>query len=453
MSVVPTWTPDSWRLLDGEQDPGWPEPKALQEVTKRLAALPPLIFAGEARNLKDELARASRGEAFVLQGGDCAETFSEFSADKLKNDFKIVLQMAAVLAFTSGVPTIKIGRVAGQFAKPRSNQTETVAGEVLPVYRGDMINSADTLPEARRSDPRNMERAYMQAASTLNLLRGFAKGGFADLRSVHAWNREFVASSSEGHRYEATATGIERALRFMRVCGVDSPNLHQVDFYVSHEALVLDYEEALTRQDSTDGDRWYDCSTHMPWVGRRTNRIDQRHVEFLRGVGNPLGCKIDSNTTPDEVVELCERLDPDREPGRLTLISRMGRARVAQRLPALIEAVRAAGHPVTWMCDPMHGNTFTSEGGLKTRNFDDIFGEITDYFAVHERAGTWPGGIHLELTGENVTECLGGSDPVADGELHTRYDTACDPRLNARQSLDLAFRVSELLERFPAFRP
>lgn len=446
---MPTWTPDSWRERDIEQKPGWPDTEALDRVTKRLASLPPLIFAGEARQLKDELARASRGEAFVLQGGDCAETFREFSADKIKNDLKVLLQMAAVLSFTSGVPTVKIGRVAGQFAKPRSNKTENVSGRKLHVYRGDMVNSAEATPEARVPDPGNMERAYMQAGSTLNLLRGFTNGGFADLRSVHEWNREFVASSPEGHRYEATADGISRALRFMSVCGVDSPELHRVDFWVSHEALVLDYEEALARQDSTFENQWYDCSTHMPWIGTRTKQLEYAHVEFLRGVGNPIGCKVGNEDSPAKIVALCERLNPAREPGRMTLISRMGRSNVATSLPDLIDAIRDSGHPVTWMCDPMHGNTISSEHGLKTRNFEDIIGEISEYFSVHAKKGTWPGGIHLELTGENVTECLGGSDRVADSELHTRYDTACDPRLNARQSLDLAFRVSELLENFP----
>lgn len=447
--TVTTWTPDSWRQFPIDQAPEWPDAEQVAKVTKRLASFPPLIFAGEARALKEELARAGRGEAFVLQGGDCAETFREFSADKLKNDLKVLLQMAAVLTFTSGVPTVKIGRVAGQFAKPRSNKFETVAGEDLRVYRGDMVNSSETIEEARVPDPARMVEAYFQAAATLNLLRSFTTGGFADLESVHEWNREFVASSNEGHRYESTADGISRALRLMRVCGVDSPDLHQVGYWVSHEALILDYEEALTRQDSTYGDAWYDCSTHMPWIGTRTKQIDHGHVEFLSGVGNPIGCKVDDEDTPAEIVELCEKLDPEREPGRLTLISRMGRNNVARCLPKFIDAVRDSGHPVTWMCDPMHGNTFSSDGGLKTRNFEDILGEISEYFDVHAERGSWPGGIHLELTGENVTECLGGSDGLADAELHTRYDTACDPRLNARQSLDLAFRVSELLESFP----
>jgi 3-deoxy-7-phosphoheptulonate synthase len=451
MTNLPTWTPDSWRHFPSEQRPHWldaEDAEELHEVTKTLGGLPPLIFAGEARKLKYELARASRGEAFVLQGGDCAETFSEFSADKVKNDLKVILQMAAVLAYTSGVPTIKIGRVAGQFAKPRSNETEDIAGDTLPTYRGDMVNNAFTSLEARRHDPTNMVRAYHQSASTLNLLRGFTKGGFADLASVHEWNREFVASSKEGNRYEAIAQGIERALRFMAVCGVDSRNLHEVDFYTSHEALILNYEEALTRQDSTQNNEWYDCSAHMPWIGTRTKQIDHAHVEFLRGVANPIGCKVDSEDTTDEIVALCDRLDPNKEEGRLTLICRMGHANVSKQLPKFINAVRDSGHPVTWMCDPMHGNTFTSDGGLKTRRFEEIFEEISGYFAVHQRLGTWPGGIHLELTGENVTECLGGSDSIDDEGLHTRYDTACDPRLNAKQSLDLAFRVAELLQDF-----
>ena len=452
---MPTWTPDSWRQrgLTADQQPEWPDRDALAAVVKKLEGVPPLIFAGEARALKAQLAGAGRGEAFVLQAGDCAETFDDFSADRLKNGLKVILQMGVVLTYSSGVPTVKIGRVAGQFAKPRTDRVETVAGQKLPVYRGDMVNRTFPSLEARTPNPSNLLRAYEQAASTLNLLRGFTKGGFADLRSVHEWNREFVASSREGSRYETIAAGIDSALRFMRACKVDSPALHEVDFFSSHEALILDYEQALTRQDSTANNEWYDCSGHMLWIGTRTKDLEHAHVEFLSGVGNPIGCKVDGKTTPEVVVKLCEKLNPNREPGRLTLVSRMGSTLVADRLPRLVEAVRAAEHPVTWMCDPMHGNTFTSDGGLKTRNFDVLFQESSEYFQVHERLGTWPGGIHLELTGDNVTECLGGSDEVEEVDLHNRYETACDPRLNARQSLDLAFRVAELLSRVPALGP
>jgi 3-deoxy-7-phosphoheptulonate synthase len=443
------WTPDSWRRLHTDQQPTWPDLAALNDVIKRLAGMPPLIFAGEARSLTSELARAQSGDAFVLQAGDCAETFEDFSADRVKNVLKVILQMSAVLAYSSGVPTIRIGRVAGQFAKPRTVATETVDGEELPTYRGDIINRVPPDRASRTPDAANILRAYEQAASTLNLLRGFTKGGFADLASVHEWNREFLAASSEGHRYEAIASGIDAALRFMRVCGVDSPSLHEVDFYASHEALLLPYEEALTRQDSTHDDDWYDCSAHMLWVGNRTRELDHAHVEFLSGINNPVGCKIDSNCTPQYVLELCDRLNPARHPGRLTLISRMGCDRIVDHLPPIIDAVNDSGHRVLWMCDPMHGNTFKSDGGLKTRRFEDIFEEISRYFSIHRAAHTWPGGIHLELTGENVTECLGGPDDLEDHELHAHYETACDPRLNARQSLDLAFLVAELLADFP----
>jgi len=363
--------------------------------------------------------------------------------------------MAVALTYAAGVPVVKVGRIAGQFAKPRSSATERIGDAEFDSFRGHMVNDEAFDEEARRPDPSRLVAAYQQSASTLNLLRAFTKGGFADLSQVHLWNQQFVASSAEGLRYERVASEIDRALRFMAACGIDlgaEVGLHQVDFWTSHEALILPYEECLTRMDSLTGD-WFDCSAHMVWVGDRTRQLDGAHVEFLSGVHNPIGAKIGPSASPADVVALCERLNPEHVPGRLTLIARFGAGRIEELLPPLVQAVAAAEHPVVWTCDPMHGNTFTSEGGLKTRNFDDIFGEITDYFAVHERAGTWPGGIHLELTGENVTECLGGSDPVADGELHTRYDTACDPRLNARQSLDLAFRVSELLERFPAFRP
>jgi 3-deoxy-7-phosphoheptulonate synthase len=442
---VTSWTPDSWQRLPAAQQPTWPDRSELDAVLKKLANRAPLIYAGEARSLIAALAEAGRGEAFVVQAGDCAETFQEFSPDRVKNLLKVILQMAVVLTWSSGVPVVKIGRIAGQFAKPRSEDTEVVGGKTIPVYRGDMVNSFTTSAEARRPDPENMLRAYDQSASTLNLLRAFATGGFADLSSVHQWNREFVASSTEGKRYEAIASGIDSAMRFMKACRIDSRSLHEVELFSSHEALVLPYEQALTRQDSTTDGTWYDCSAHLLWIGARTKQLDHAHVEFLSGVGNPLACKVDAATAPDHVLGLCERLNPDRREGRLTLIARMGKDKVGDHLPPLIEAVRDAGHPVLWMCDPMHGNTFRSDGGLKTRRFEDILTEIAGYFAVHRALGTWPGGIHVELTGENVTECLGGPDDIADEDLSSRYLTACDPRLNASQSLDLAYWVAEHL--------
>ena len=447
------WTPGSWRNppLITDQQVDWPDVAAKDEVLKQLKAMPPLIFAGEARRLKAELARAANGEAFVLQAGDCAETFEDFSADRVRDGLKVMLQMAAVLTFSADVPVVKIGRVAGQFAKPRSSQTETMHDVTLPSYRGDMINRVHFSHAARTPDPANILHAYHQAAATLNLLRSFTKGGFAKLSSVHAWNMEFVAASPEGRRYENIAGRIDSALRFMKACGLDpetAVELQEVDFYTSHEALVLDYEEALTRQDSTADGEWYDCSAAMLWLGTRTKGLDDGHIEFLRGIGNPLGCKVDPSNTPEEIVEICERLDPDREPGRLTLISRMGRAKVEDNLEPLIRAVSNAGHKVVWMCDPMHGNTTTASNGLKTRDFDDILEEITHFFHAHEECGTWPGGIHLEMTGDNVPECTGGGMRLGDSQLNDNYRTTCDPRLNAQQSLDLAFRVAELLEDF-----
>jgi 3-deoxy-7-phosphoheptulonate synthase len=347
-----------------------------------------------------------------------------------------------------GVPVVKVGRIAGQFAKPRSNDTEMVDGTELPVFRGHMVNDPSALLDARVPNPQRLVQAYHQAASTLNLVRAFTKGGFADLNRVHSWNQEFVASSAEGQRYEEVAEGIERTLQFMAACGIDTestPQLHTVDVSTSHEALILGYEEALTRQDSLTGD-WYDCSAHMLWIGERTRQLDGAHVHFLSGVGNPIGCKIGPTVTPDEVIALCEALNPDRIPGRLTLITRMGADKIGSALPPLLSAVRDSGHPVAWACDPMHGNTFTAPSGRKTRHFDAVLAEIAGFFAAHRSVGTWPGGVHIELTGDDVTECLGGAEEILDADLDTRYETMCDPRLNARQSLDLAFRVAELLQ-------
>ncbi len=441
------WHPGSWRDLPAAQQPVWPDEQARKKVEAQLAALPPLVFAGEVRALTAALAEVSAGRAFLLQAGDCAESFTEFSADSIRDKLKVILQMAVILTYAAGVPVVKVGRIAGQFAKPRSSPTERIGDQELEAYRGHMVNDDAFNPEARRPDPSRLITAYHQSAATLNLLRAFTKGGFADLAQVHAWNQEFVASLSEGRRYERIAAEIDAALRFMAACGIDLAAevvLHQVDFWTSHEALILHYEEALTRWDSLTG-MWVDCSGHLLWIGERTRQADGAHAEFLSGVINPVAFKIGPEATPDEVVALCERLDPNRVPGRLTLITRLGARRVEERLPMLIRAVREAGHPVVWACDPMHGNTFVSEGGRKTRRFDDIVEELRGFFAVHRREGTWPGGVHIELTGDDVTECLGGTEEIAEGDLHQRYTTTCDPRLNARQSLDLAFRISDLL--------
>ncbi|CAN5868701.1 3-deoxy-7-phosphoheptulonate synthase class II [soil metagenome] len=443
------WQPSSWRDRPAAQQPDWPDEGALDRVLKAMGGLPPLVFAGEARALTDQLAAVARGEAFLLQAGDCAESFDAFSADAIRDKLRLILQMAVVLTYSSGVPTVKVGRIAGQFAKPRSASTERVDELELPSFRGHMVNDAAFTAAARIADPERLIQAYHQAASTLNLLRAFTKGGFADLRQVHQWNQEFVASSREGQRYDQVAHGIARALRFMKACGVNTesePQLREVDFYTSHEALILGYEEALTRQDSLTGD-WYDCSAHLLWIGERSRQPDGAHVGFLAGVSNPIGVKLGPDVSSDEIIELCERLNPERRPGRLSLLPRLGADRVEARLPPLLRAVTDAGHPVVWVCDPMHGNTFTSASGRKTRDLEDILAEIAGFFAAHAAEGTWPGGVHVELTGEDVTECLGGAEKVLDADLDNRYETMCDPRLNARQSLDLAFRVAELLQR------
>jgi 3-deoxy-7-phosphoheptulonate synthase len=442
-----SWTPSSWRTRPAQQQPDWPDGAELDTTLKQLGTYPPLVFAGEARALTGQLGAVARGEAFLLQAGDCAESFDGFSADAIRDKLKVILQMAVILTYSSGVPTVKVGRIAGQFAKPRSSATETVDGLELPSFRGHIVHDIGFSDSERQADPARLLQAYHQSASTLNLLRAFTKGGFADLARVHQWNQEFVASSNEGKRYERLADDIDRTMRFMRACGIDTteaPNLHEVDFYTSHEALLLGYEEALTRQDSLTGE-WYDCSAHMLWIGERTRQLDGAHVEFLSGVRNPVGCKVGPSATPEEIVALCDALDPDHVPGRLTLVSRMGADNVADLLPPLLEAVRASGHPVVWACDPMHGNTFTSESGKKTRHFEDVVREVAGFFAAHRQVGTWPGGIHVELTGDDVTECIGGAEEIADADLPDRYETMCDPRLNGRQSVDLAFRVAELL--------
>jgi 3-deoxy-7-phosphoheptulonate synthase len=448
-TAASSWTPRSWRDKPAAQQPDWPDEGALDAVLKQMSTLPPLVFAGEARALTEQLGHVANGEAFLLQAGDCAESFDAFGADAIRDKLKVILQMAVVLTYSSGVPTVKVGRIAGQFAKPRSSPTETVGDLTIPSFRGHMVNDIAPTEAARVPDPNRLLAAYHQSSATLNLLRAFTKGGFADLRQVHTWNQEFVASSNEGRRYERLADEIDRALRFMKACGIDTvtqQNLHEVDFYTSHEALILGYEEAMTRRDSLTGD-WYDCSAHMIWIGERTRDLDGAHVEFFSGVNNPVGCKIGPTVTPDEVLALCERLNPNRIPGRLTLISRMGADKIEAGLPPLLAAVRDAGHPVVWACDPMHGNTITASGGQKTRRFDDILAEIAGFFAAHDAEGTWPGGVHVELTGDDVTECLGGAEQILDADLGSRYETMCDPRLNGRQSVDLAFAVAEMLQR------
>ncbi len=445
--VVKAWTPSSWQSHTAGQQPDWPDEGDLDRALKQIAGFPPLVFAGEARSLQASLGQVAAGNAFLLQAGDCAESFEEFSAINIREKLRVILQMAVVLTYSLGVPVVKVGRIAGQFAKPRSTPYEQVGDLQLPSFRGHIVNDPMATEAARTPNPERLVQAYHQSASTLNLVRAFTKGGFADLGRVHAWTQEFVASSPEGRRYEQIASEIDRALDFMRACGIDTdsnPNLNQVDVYTSHEALLLGYEEALTRQDSLTGG-WYDCSAHMLWIGERTRELDGAHVEFLRGVGNPIGCKIGPTTGTGYVIDLCEKLNPGRIPGRLTLISRMGAANVEQALRPILRAVHDAGHPVVWACDPMHANTFTSATGHKTRDFADICAEIDGFVRAHHAEGTWPGGIHVELTGDNVTECIGGADKILDSQLVDRYHTVCDPRLNARQSLDLAFHVAEML--------
>ena len=442
-----TWSPSSWRGLPVSQQPEWPDPAALEAARERLRSLPPLVFAGEARALLAALGEVCEGRAFLLQAGDCVESFRDVSAPAIRERLKVLLQMSAVFTYAATLPVVRVGRIAGQFAKPRSSPTEVVDGVELPSFRGHVVHSDQPTSEARVPDPERLVQGYYQAASTLNLLRAFTKGGFADLTLVHTWNREFVAASPAGQRYEALADEIERALRFMRALGIDldrEHTLHEVDVWTSHEGLLLDYEEPLTRTDSLTGQP-YDCSAHMLWIGERTRDPLGAHVEFFSGVNNPVGVKLGAGATPEDVVALAERLNPDRVPGRLTFITRMGAARVREALPPLLRAVRETGIPVVWACDPMHGNLERTPSGTKTRNFDTIMAEVQGFFAAHREVGTWPGGVHVEFTGEDVTECLGGSEAVLESQLDHRYETLCDPRLNGRQSLDLAFRVAELM--------
>jgi 3-deoxy-7-phosphoheptulonate synthase len=434
---------DAWRRLPAAQQPDWPNAAHVRAVTRELAERPPLVFTGECDQLKDRLAAVAAGEAFVLQGGDCAETFSGSTVDAVREKLETLLQMALVLTYAARVPVVKIGRMAGQFAKPRSRPTESRDGVELPAYRGDAVNGFEFTPEARRPDAARLLQAYNSAAVTLNLCRAFAHGGYADLHQAHAWNQDFVAQSPAGQRYEQIAGEIDRALAFMKACGADSEELHGVEFYSSHEALLLEYERALTRIDVRTG-LPYDLSAHLVWIGERTRDLGGAHVEFCRRIRNPIGVKLGPTASPDDAVALVERLNPGREAGRLTFITRLGAGKVREVLPPLVERITEHGAPVVWVCDPMHGNTFEAPSGYKTRRLDHVLDEVAGFFEVHRALGTHPGGIHVEFTGDDVTECIGGGYEIIEDDLHDRYETACDPRLNRRQALDLAFMVAAL---------
>ena len=441
------WSPDSWRGFPIKQVPTYSDAGALADVEERLSGFPPLVFAGESRSLKAHLANVCDGKAFLLQGGDCAESFVEHHADNIRDTFRVLLQMAVVLTFGAKLPVIKVGRMAGQFAKPRSSDTETIDGVELPSYRGDIINGIEFNAAARVPDPERQIAAYRQAASTLNLLRAFAKGGYADLTEVHRWNQGFVADSPQGARYEEMARQIDEAMEFMAACGITgatAPQIGMVDFYTSHEALLLGYEQAMTRLDSTSGD-YYDTSAHMLWIGDRTRRLDGAHVVFLSGVKNPIGLKCGPSLEPDDLMGLLDKLNPENEPGRITLITRFGHDKVENHLPGLIRKVQEEGRKVVWSCDPMHGNTIKASNGYKTRPVDRILTEVQRFMAVHQAEGSYAGGIHFEMTGQNVTECLGGAQEITEEDLSNRYHTHCDPRLNGSQALELAFMIAESL--------
>ncbi len=443
------WSPDTWRVRPVRQAPSYPDRVALEAVEARIRLYPPLVFAGEARRLQKHLAAAASGRAFVLQGGACAETFNEFTADVIRDTFRVLLQMAVVLTFGATVPVVKLGRMAGQFAKPRSSDTETQGAVSLPSYRGDIINAAGFTAAERTPDPARMETGYFQAAGTLNLLRAFASGGYANLHQVHRWNLGFVRRSPLAERYGDLASRIDETLGFMEACGMSgasAPEINETEFYTSHEALLLPYEQALTRIDSTTGD-WYGCSAHFLWIGERTRDPDGAHVEFCRGVRNPIGIKIGPSTTGDDVRRLLDLLNPYEVPGRITLISRMGADKVERALPPLVRAVRDAGRGVAWLCDPMHGNTVSTTLGVKTRSFDAILAELRAFFDVLGGEGVPPGGVHVEMTGQDVTECVGGAHRLTEADLGSRYETTCDPRLNAEQSLEMAFLIAEELKR------
>lgn len=439
------WSPESWRSKPAKQLPSYPDEQRVKDAESVLSGMPPLVFAGEARRLKAQLADVAAGRAFILQGGDCAESFAEFGANKIRDTFRVMLQMAIVLTFGGALPIVKMGRVAGQFAKPRSEPEETKEGVTLPIYRGDIINGIDFNAQSRIPDPDRMLRAYNQAAATLNLLRAFAQGGYADLAKVHSWNLDFIKDSPLGERYEQMANAIDQSLSFMRACGISGetvPAMRETDFYTCHEALLLSYEQAMTRVDSTTGD-WYDTSAHFLWIGARTNQTEGAQIEFVRGIKNPLGLKCPPNLDVDTLIRSIDIMNPENEPGRLSLIARMGAGNVIDKLTPLVRAVQKEGRNVVWICDPMHGNTEKSSTGYKTRRFDNILSEVRDFFTVHRTEGTHPGGVHFEMTGQNVTECIGGADKITAEDLSSRYHTACDPRLNANQALELAFLVAD----------
>jgi 3-deoxy-7-phosphoheptulonate synthase len=434
---------DYWRELEVKQQPNWPDAAAVAAASAEVAALPPLVFAGEVDQLRERLGAAARGEAFLLQGGDCAETFAGATADQIRNRVKTVLQMAVVLTYGASMPVIKMGRMAGQFAKPRSSDLETRGDVTLPAYRGDIVNGYDFTPASRTADPRRIVQGYHTAASTLNLIRAFTQGGFADLRLVHYWNKGFT-ENPQNQRYEQLAREIDRAVKFMVACGADFEGMKRTEFYTGHEGLLMDYERPMTRIDSRTGTP-YNTSSHFIWIGERTRELDGAHVDFLSRVRNPIGVKLGPSTTPETMLELIDKLDPDREPGRLTFITRMGAGKIRDALPPLLEAVKASDALPLWVTDPMHGNGLTTPTGYKTRRFDDVVDEVKGFFEAHRAAGTHPGGIHVELTGDDVTECLGGSEHIDEATLATRYESVCDPRLNHMQSLELAFLVAEEL--------
>ena len=441
-----TWSPESWRSKPIQQQPVYPDAAHLAHVEQTLAGYPPLVFAGEARELRRQFAEVTQGRAFLLQGGDCAESFAEFSAGKIRDTFKVLLQMAIAMTFAAGCPVVKVGRMAGQFAKPRSSGEETVAGVTLPAYRGDIVNAIGFDEKSRVPDPERLLQAYHQSTASLNLLRAFAQGGFADLHQVHQWNLDFIASAELTEKYGQLADRIDETLAFMRACGLENaPQVRETSFFTAHEALLLNYEQAFARRDSLTGD-WYDCSAHMLWIGDRTRQLDGAHVEFLRGVGNPIGVKVGPSMDSDELLRLIDILNPDNDPGRLNLIVRMGADKVEQHLPRLIRAVENEGRLVLWSSDPMHGNTIKASSGYKTRDFAQVLGEVKQFFQVHQAEGSYPGGIHIEMTGQNVTECIGGTRPITEAGLSDRYHTHCDPRLNADQSLELAFLIADTLK-------
>ncbi len=442
------WAPDSWRSKPIRQVPEYPDPGAIEAVEERLRGMPPLVFAGEARNLKKVLGRVAEGKAFVLQGGDCAESFAEFHPDNIRDTFRVLLQMAVVLTFGAALPVVKVGRMAGQFVKPRSEPMETIDGETLPIYRGDMVNSMAFTAEARTPNPERLMQGYNQSASTLNLLRAFAQGGYADLQKVHQWNLGFVADSPLGERYRDLADRLDETLAFIAACGLTSettPQIRETDFFTSHEGLLLNYEQAMTRVDSTSGD-WYDTSAHLLWIGDRTRQLDGAHVEFMRGIANPVAFKAGPSTDADEMLKLIDILNPENEAGRLTIVARMGADKVETLLVPLIRAVEREGKAVVWVCDPMHANTVKSANGYKTRAVERILQEVQGFFAVHRAEGTHAGGVHFEMTGQDVTECTGGAVAITEANLSDRYHTHCDPRLNARQALELAFLLAEILK-------